>query len=198
MAGRARRSGTAMDLKPLSATVVDARYPTSKGVLIMSRSATAFAVLLVVPALVLGLADCSSSHDSSAAGSTSSGTTGAATTSAPSAPSATDSSAATSSAAASSAPAPGGGGSACGDEKYIVDVIRGLQQGQQPGDQSEVAKRANDFVQEAPAEIQQPAQGVTGPLVVSVRHPEVAGGELGTDGVKSDLDQLDAWSRQNC
>ncbi|MEZ0115753.1 hypothetical protein ABH920_009795 [Catenulispora sp. EB89] len=190
-----------MDLKPLSATVVDARYPTSKGVLIMSRSATAFAVILVAPALVLGLADCSSSHNSSAAGSTSSGTTGAATTSASSAssaPSATDSSAATSSAAASSAPAPGGGGSACGDEKYIVGVIRGLQQGQQPGDQAEVAKRANDFVQEAPAEIQQPAQGVTGPLVVSVRHPEVAGGELGTDGVKSDLDQLDAWSRQNC
>ena len=53
------------------------------------------------------------------------------------------------------------------------------------------------FADSAPAEIQQAAKGAVGPAIIAMRHNEALG-EVNTDDVKADLQQLQSWRSAHC
>jgi hypothetical protein len=168
----------------------------------MSRLIAGSAALLAATALTVGLAGCKDSSTSSApapAPATTAATTAGTDPATDSDQTPPDDVGTTPSAPSDTTPAPagGGGGAVCDDVAYVTKVVGDLQQKTPPGDAQAVADRLNKFVSELPAEIQRPGQGVSGPIIISLRHPEVAG-EVSTDAVKQDVVELNAWHDKNC
>ncbi|MEU0093541.1 hypothetical protein [Kribbella sp. NPDC006257] len=164
----------------------------------MSRLIAGTAVLLAATAMTCGLTGCKDSSTSSAPAPQGSQTTGATDPAGDSDQTPPDDAGTTPSAPADTTPAPsGGGGEVCDDLQFITQLAGDLQQGKAPSDRQGTSARINKWVQEIPAEIQRPGQGVTGPIVIALRHPDAAG-EVSTDAVKQDVVELNAWHDKNC
>jgi len=165
----------------------------------MSRLIAGSAVLLAATAMTFGLTGCKDSSTSSAPAPQGGQTTNATDPAADSDQTPPDDTGTTPSAPTdtTSAPAGGGGGQVCDDLQFITQLVSDLQQGKAPSDQQGTSARVGKWAQEIPAEIQRAGQGVAGPIIIAMRHPD-AGGEVSTDAVKQDVVELNAWHDKNC
>jgi hypothetical protein len=166
----------------------------------MSRLIAGSAVLLAATAMTFGLTGCKDSSTSSAPAPQGGRPTAGATNPADDSDQTPPDDAGTTPSAptdTTSAPSGGGGAGACDDEQYVTGVVADLQQKKQPGDIHAVADRLNKFLAEAPAEIHRQADGVSGPILLAMKHVEYAG-MVTTDAVKQDVADLDAWHDKNC
>jgi hypothetical protein len=92
----------------------------------------------------------------------------------------------------------GSGGTPCDDEKFVVDLVKSVREGQQPDDPEAASQRVGQWLKEIPAEITKPGEAMAY-VIVAMRHPgSAAVGGLSTDDMKADIAQLDAWSAKNC
>jgi hypothetical protein len=154
----------------------------------MSRLTAGSAALLAATAMTFGLAGCKDSSTSAAPAPTTTQATNPASDSDQTPPD---------DAGTTSAPSGSGGGEVCDDLQFITQLVGDLQQGKAPSDQQGTSARIGKWVGEVPADIQRPGQGVTGPIIIAMRHPD-AGGEVSTTAVKQDVVELNAWHDKNC
>jgi hypothetical protein len=170
----------------------------------MSRFTTTLAVSVAAPVLLLGLAGCKDSSTASPSAGSGGSNQPSATTPEPGTPADPESPADAETPSGADTPTaaanPGGGdGEICSDLQWLLDTTQKLQQGQ-AGDEDPhaAADHVNSLLQKAPADIQRATQGLSGATIIALRHPEVAERQLGTDGIKADITQLDTWHQQNC
>ncbi|MGW6280565.1 hypothetical protein [Kribbella sp. NPDC055071] len=170
----------------------------------MNRLTAAAATVLAAATMATGLAACSSS-DNKAAGQSTQPTGDPATATSPADPASapTDDPAATptdtpTDTPTENQPAASGGGKPCDDEKFVVDLVKSVREGQAPDDPEAASQRVGQWLKEIPAEITKPGEAMAY-VIVAMRHPgSAAVGGLGTDDMLADIAQLDAWYAKNC
>jgi hypothetical protein len=166
----------------------------------MNRLIAAAATVLAAATMATGLAACSSS-DNNAAGQSTQPAGDPTTPTSPADPESTptgDPAATPTDTPTENQPAASGGGKPCDDEKFVVDLVKSVREGQSPDDPEAASQRVGQWLKEIPAEITKPGEAMAY-VIVAMRHPgSAAVGGLSTDDMKADVAQLDAWYAKNC